>query len=197
VDEQRQEFYMTIRQNLIDSKRANAENYDKSILSLSTASLGFSLAFLTRSSSSNPLVASGYLEWSWILFIGAISLTLASFLVSQQAIKRQLDRASRYYKKNDRSALDEVNWLARWVTWLAYGAGVAFLIAICLTARFVSLNTGGDRMAEQKPFTTHRTERPFTTDRPGVPFKKGAPVPDIEPVETPLETPVTAPSDKK
>jgi hypothetical protein len=39
-------MYSEVRQDLLKRQFSNAENFDKAILSLSTAGLGFSLAFL-------------------------------------------------------------------------------------------------------------------------------------------------------
>jgi hypothetical protein len=44
--EERKRLYSETRKDLLNRQLSNAENFDKAILSLSTAGLGFSLAFI-------------------------------------------------------------------------------------------------------------------------------------------------------
>jgi hypothetical protein len=137
--EERKRIYSETRRDLLARQLSNAENFDKAILSLSTAGLGFSLAFIKDII---PLSRAGFLDliyYSWYLFGGAIVVTLLSFHSSQIGIDKQLILAERYYLKCDEKALRTTGW-AKLTVWLNRLSGIFFIAAIFLTIVFVTLN---------------------------------------------------------
>ncbi|MGH9786004.1 MAG: hypothetical protein ACRD88_17675 [Terriglobia bacterium] len=200
--EQRRKLLADIRDDLSKRQLSDSQNYDKAILSLSSAGLGVSLAFLARGSSIKALP---YLWLSWIGFIGAIGATLASFLVSKRAIKRQLDIAIRGYANEEPDALKERNRPDEWVNRMAYISGTLFFLAICFTVCFVAFNIGGEGVVTKQPSTSIRTEQPITgdrrgqpvtTDRPAAPEQRGAGGAPLIPV-IPDPPPASTQTDKK
>ena len=61
---------------------------------------------------------------------------MLSFLVSQMAIDRQLDFATRYYLQKQDDALNAPNKPAWWTVRLNWCAGIAFRIGVVLTVLF-------------------------------------------------------------
>jgi len=138
---ERQRLYEEYRKDLLARQLSNAQNFDKAVLSLSTAGLGFSLAFIKDII---PLMKAAYLGlllYSWYLFGAAIILTMISFHSSQIGIDRQLILAERYYLKCEADALTKTKWDTA-TSWLNRLAGIFFLMAISLTIAFVSINIG-------------------------------------------------------
>lgn len=138
---ERQRIYEEYRKDLLARQLSNAQNFDKAILSLSTAGLGFSLAFIKDIIPFSKAAYLGLLLYSWYLFGGAIILTLVSFHSSQIGIDNQLILAERYYLKCEADALKKTGWDTA-TTWLTRISGIFFLTAISLTIAFVSINIG-------------------------------------------------------
>ena len=141
VAEERKRLYQQCRDDLLKRQLSNSENFDKSILSLSMAGLGFSLAFIRNVV---PLSHADYfiiLYASWISFAAAIVSTLVSFVTSQEGVDRQLEYARQYYLENKTDFLSKTNCWAKVTKRLNFLSASVFIIAIILTILFVSLNT--------------------------------------------------------
>lgn len=70
--DERQRIHSETRQDLLKRQLSNAENFDKAILSLSTAGLGFSLAFIKDILPLSNAAHLILLHVSWFLFGAAI-----------------------------------------------------------------------------------------------------------------------------
>lgn len=138
---ERQRLFEEYRKDLLARQLSNAQNFDKAVLSLSTAGLGFSLAFIKDVISLSNALYLGLLLYSWYLFGAAIILTLLSFHSSQIGIDDQLNLAERYYLKCEADALKKTGWDTA-TTWLSRISGIFFLVAISFTIAFVSINLG-------------------------------------------------------
>ncbi len=140
IDEERKRVYASTRQDLLTRNLSNSERYDNAILTLSTGVLGASLAFIKEVV---PLDRAEYiplLKLSWWLFGAAIIFTLASFAVSQLAIKRQLLYVDKYYLESKEEYFNKENQPALWTEYINYASGVLFILGIVATVSFVSLN---------------------------------------------------------
>ena len=193
--EERNRIYASTRQDLLARNLSNAEKYDNAILTLSTGILGASLAFIKDIV---PLDRAEYIlliKISWWLFGAAIVSTLVSFVVSQHAIKRQLEYAEKYYLDGDEKYLREKNDPATLTDYINYASGAFFIAGIIASVLFVSVNIkGGLAMSKE-------TKQPLNEGAPvpslqrltGVPEKQdssfqhiqgGAPVPSMQKIET-------------
>lgn len=138
--EERNKLYTQCREDLLKRQLSNSENFDRSILSLSTGGLGFSLIFIKDIV---PLSGSKYillLKLSWFLFSLVIISTISSFIVSQIGIDCQLNYARRYYLEYKDEFLAKTNWPAKITVFLNYFSGIIFVLAILFTIIFVLLN---------------------------------------------------------
>lgn len=123
-----------------DEASKSIQEFDRSILTLSSWALGLSLAFIKDVV---PLDQSEHLNLlfvSWFLFGSAILLTLFSFVTSQRAFRRMPDLAYKYYILKDDQVFQEEPWIARCTRFLTYAAGSCFLIALVLTLIFAATN---------------------------------------------------------
>lgn len=73
---------------------SNSQMFDKAILSLSSAGLGVSLAFIKNVVSLKEATNLYLLHSSWGAFVGAILFTLISFLASQCGLEKQANQVN-------------------------------------------------------------------------------------------------------
>ncbi len=181
VAEERKKVHAELKVELFKRQLSNSENFDKAILTYSSAGLALSLGFLKDFIPITRADASWVLFLSWGLFVIAVVATLFSFISSQFGIMKQLIINDRYYLKMDDAALFESNFFARCTDWLAYVAGIAFVVAIASSTIFVSINLERAAiMAEQKQVPLREGASVPTIQRVPQTVQKGAPVPGIQ-----------------
>lgn len=177
----RNDLYAKTRDDLLKRQLSNSENADRAVLSVSAAALGFSLAFIKDIV---PLATATYpalLYLSWLFFVLAILITLASFFTSQHAILVQLTLAERYYLQNDEDALKVRPLLAIVTDRLNLAGAVSFFVGILATCVFVAINLGKDTpMAERKPVMDGAIIPNLQRTPSGV-IQKGATIPAMQP----------------
>jgi hypothetical protein len=167
VAEERRKLHAELKAELFKRQLSNSDNFDKAILTYSSAGLALSLGFLKDFVPVTRADASWLLFMSWALFVIAVVLTLLSFISSQLGISKQLRLNERYYLKMDDTALSDSNLFAKCTDWLGYIAGTAFVMAIACSTIFVSINL----------------ERAVTmADQNQARFREGAPIPTIQQV---------------
>lgn len=169
---ERKRLFSELKAEIFKRQLSNAENFDKSVLTYSSAGLGFSLAFLKDFL---PITKAQYgwlLYSSWGLFTLAIIVTIFSYVISQRGLTKQLNRAERYYLKCEEKAWKEINVFDPLTEILNNMAGLFFIVAIVFTTLFVSINLErATTMSEQKNGTSQ--EGAF----------KAAPIPSMQRIE--------------
>lgn len=118
----------------------NVENYDKSILSLSTTILGLSMAFIKDIV---PLQGASY-KWllytSWTSFVLSIVFVMISFYSGKKASLNRIDDAYEYYVEDNDDAFNKKDYWYRATELLNNFSGITFIIGIILTVCFVGFN---------------------------------------------------------
>lgn len=146
------QMYDKLRDDLLKRDLSNTEGYDKAILTLSSASLGFSLSigkFIV------PLESAEYL-WilitSWVLLVACVGSSLIAYLISNKAIEVQLDNAFAYYKENNGSAFVRKNRYLNINKILNRITGIFLSSALVLIVVFVTIQmiTGDSDMSENE-----------------------------------------------
>jgi hypothetical protein len=124
------------------SKRelSGSENFDKSVLTLSSAGLGLSLTFLKDFVQLSSATTKWALYGSWIAFTLATLGTMVSFICSGKAQRTQLKLAEDYYLHGDESALTRGNKWGACNSILNGIACIAFTSALVLTVIFIWSN---------------------------------------------------------
>lgn len=142
----RLELLAKFRDDILRRQLSNTENYDKAVLSLGTAFLGFSLAFLKDFIPYSQAKFAYLLPCSWALFGISIIVTIGSFFASQKGLATQLKYAEKYYIEQDESYLKKQNRFAAYTDYLNYGSALAFILAVMASIVFTSsnLSSGGD-----------------------------------------------------
>lgn len=127
-------------QDLSERQLSNTQSYDRTILTLSSALLGFSIAAVRFIAPIEAMTAACLMIVSWTLLGVVMVLSVTAFWVSNQAIDKQMDYAERYYERyedeffNKKSGWDTAN------DFLNLASGSAFVAAITLIIIFVSIN---------------------------------------------------------
>jgi hypothetical protein len=140
IESERIRLYEKYRDHMIELQKLNSQNFDKAILSLSTTTLGLSLAFIKDIVNLENAACISILKLSWIALVLAIIITLLSFLFSQSAITKQLEYADEYYLQNKDASLEKTNCFDILNRWSAYFSALFFILGIILTVIFVQSN---------------------------------------------------------
>jgi hypothetical protein len=137
--EVRREMFQTRRNELLTQQFSNSEAYDKAVLTLSSAFLGVSVAFIKDVPHQGALTHLPLIFCSWSLLTLAIMGTVASFRVGNVATTIQIERDRRYYLEYEEKTYGR-SPLARTVDVLNWTSGGLFLFGVILTVFFVSVN---------------------------------------------------------
>ena len=181
--EQRLELMSKLRTEIQRRELSNTENYDKSVLSLATAFLGFSLAFLKDFVSYRSASCHLLLPLSWGLFGLAILATIASFLTSQEELAAQLVRAEAYYINKDEAALSRRSLWDNWTKGLNWSSAVTFVLGVISTIIFITVNLKEGTMPKHDDLGKAASVPPIQRI-PGI-GQDGALVPTVQRVPTP------------
>lgn len=131
---------------------SSSENFDRAVLTFSSAGLALSVGFLKDFVPIQSAAAPWALYWSWALFTAATCATIISFLVSSQALEAQKGRAYAYYMQADDDALRSGNFWDRGTRVLNYTSAASFLLAMILSVVFISINLEkGSAMKDNNP----------------------------------------------
>lgn len=165
--------YDEFRRELTVKQNSNSENYDKSILTLSSAGLGLSLAFIKDIVPLGQVDDRSLLLWSWAFFAVAIVITLCSFQFSQMAIQTAMSDAQKYYIGRQAEYQSRPNVWAKLTGILNWASGAFFIFAVIATACFV--------FSKLPPPKRHEPTAPAITAEPAASPPGGhAPAPEAK-----------------
>lgn len=123
------------RKTLVSSLREQARSFDRHILALAGGTFGLSI-FIIKVIAPSPVADSmPYLMGAWISFAISITLTLASFLLSQKACLRnielidaRLSGTSSSQKYESANIFAKLTMIFNWLSICAFIIGVILLI---------------------------------------------------------------------
>jgi hypothetical protein len=120
-------------ETLLQSMQESQDQYDKSIISLSSGALGISFAFIDKLIDMGHAHGKLLLLAAWIFWAAAICSTLVSFYFSQRAMELAYNKwqAKEYGFKNP------WDWLTRLLNVIS---GFAFLLGVVALICFVYMN---------------------------------------------------------
>jgi hypothetical protein len=116
--------------------QSGSDEFDKSILTYSSAGLGISLAFIKDIVPLANAVWLPLLYTSWIAFGVAILITVFSFQLSVKAQEKHLEHLCKYYLEGKPEYLNAQNAAALWVGRFKWISGSCFVVAIAATIVF-------------------------------------------------------------
>jgi len=175
TDEERkrcEEIHDKFRDDLLQRQLSNSENYDKTIISLSSAGLALSLTAIRFVV---PLDLASHLwliKLSWILFFITIICSIVAYQIGNKAISRQMEIAEDYYLTGLVSAQKASNPYSKINSTINNFTGVFFLLAISSVTFFVIINLNGEKAMTDK---NKIVKNVFVTDSAMVPKMQIAP----------------------
>ncbi|SMM99947.1 hypothetical protein SPONN_1131 [uncultured Candidatus Thioglobus sp.] len=136
-DNIRQQMFDKHRDASLERMSYNYQAYDKAVLTLSIASLGFSFTFLKFVNDPHCV---GWIITSWVLLFLAIIFILFSFCTGNKAIEKNIENAREYYlEEKDKSFEKPCNY-NKSNTFLNNSAGILFVFGIGLFGIFAIYN---------------------------------------------------------
>lgn len=137
-DDRRRELYDEHRRQTWQDIQSSTDSFDKNLLAVSSAALGFSLAFIKDFA---PFATASWrpvLYVSWICFATCIVTTIFSFRLSVAALNKQLEYLHEYYENRKEECLTKKSVsakLLRAFTWIAaslFLAGIICTMIFCI-----------------------------------------------------------------
>jgi hypothetical protein len=196
VNDEAKKIYSETRNDLLTRLLSNTEAFDKAVLSLSSAGLGFSLAFIKDIVPVHTINNMNLLYISWGCFSGAIIFTIISFFTSQFAIRIQLGYFEKYYLEGKDEYFNKKNWLSIATEIINIVSALLFITAVILTVKFVTINMGGFNMADKDNTKIFKLEEGATVPTMQKIIKdnyskKGATIPGMPPIKPASTTIIT------
>jgi len=179
------ELYVEHQKQTWTDCQSASDEFDKSVLTYSSAGLGVSLAFIKDIVPLAQAVVLPLLYGSWIAFGVAILVTIGSYWLSIHAQRTHLEHLRKYYLDRQPEYLNAKNPAASWVGAFRWISGICFLLAIAGTIVFSILNVAESKhMSDQKntsgPINLHEGRQPVSM----TPLGKGRQPMAMTPVPT-------------
>lgn len=136
----RLELYNEHRRQAWQDIQTSTDQFDRSLLTLSSGALALSLAFIKDLVPLKDAVGICWLYSSWISFALCILVTLGSFLISVQAQKKHLSYFYKFYVEGMEEYSDKRSRWSRALAWCSIGGGLLFLGGLLCTMMFAYEN---------------------------------------------------------
>lgn len=136
----RQDLYAKHAEQAWKDLQASSDDFDRNLLTFSSAALGLSLSFVKDFVPLKSAVYKPCLYGSWIAFASCILVTIFSFPISLQAQKAHVKHLQKYYLDNDPAYLDKPSLWSRGVTACSVLGGIFFLAGLAGTVIFAIEN---------------------------------------------------------
>lgn len=157
---ERQRLYERTRDELAATARSISELYDRALLTLSSAFLGGSLAFIGQVVDLPTANAKWLLYLAWLLFAVTIVSTLVSFIYGLHTLQPLRDAAERYYIKQDQEAWKVSEQVQRVILRYVVACGISFFLGIIFLSAFVVTNLAKETaMSQKQKSSSHKLEK--------------------------------------
>jgi hypothetical protein len=157
--EERKRLYERTKDELVAGQRSNAEQFDRSVLTLSSGFLALSASFMKDVVPLATMTTAWLLYTSWMAFASAVALTLLGILYGQRVFKRLIEGAEQYYLQGNPEAWRLSETLPRGIDRLNIAVGVVFAAGVFLTVAFVIINVASREMTEKQRTVPRQVER--------------------------------------
>lgn len=155
---ERQQNYEKIRSEMARTYESNVEARDKAILTLSTALLGVSIAFVTNVVDLTTAEYKIVLVIGWVSLVLALVISVANYMLSEplfDASNKHLEASFgmgefRDATEPDYSHKDRMDSYNQWLTRLNRTTAISFLVGVVCLGFFFSYNVLSQTIVEQK-----------------------------------------------
>lgn len=140
MDKETEKIYTEFRNHLLETRHKSYEQFDKAVFLLSGGGLTVSLTLLKNIVPFQSAQSKCLLVTNWVLFVIPLVLTLISFLCSQKALDKQIERTDAYYLRDDEEALAKKNVFSIITKYLNYLSAISFVCGVIALLAFVYRN---------------------------------------------------------
>jgi len=141
-DRRRRDLYDEHRRQTWQDIQSSTDNFDKNLLAVSSAALGFSVAFIKDIAHLPTAVWHPVLYASWICFAACIVITVFSFRLSVVVLNRHLGYLREYYENRKEEFLTKKSAAGHVLEGFTWAAAFFFLAGIICTMVFCIRNVG-------------------------------------------------------
>jgi hypothetical protein len=148
--ERREKLYDDHRKQAWEDLHSSTDNFDKSILTLSSGALALSLSFI------KDIVPLGHAAWRLLLYLSwgcfglCILLTVLSYQLGIRAQQEHLKNLPKYYLQRDEEAPKQRSLFWRLVEAFSWASAGLFALGLICTVVFCIKNLEGSRMSEDR-----------------------------------------------
>jgi hypothetical protein len=144
-----------------------SDEYDKAILALSGGGLTLSIGFIKDVVPLDKAIWLHSLLYSWVCFALALLAVVASYMLSVQAQKRNLDHLQRYYIDGNQAFLNARNSFNTWLGRCNVISGLLLFMAVMLTIVFAWKNISEGKFVSKDKTSAHANDgRPVISATP-------------------------------
>ena len=144
--QQKQALHQQYTSHLLGIRQTSFESFDGAVLTISSALLTASIAFVKDIIALPKAEVLWLLVASWVMFIVAICSTLSSHILSSMAVDEQMRIADEYYLRDNEEVQDSSNKYTGITRRLNYVSAASFVCAAVATVVFFSINVINERM---------------------------------------------------
>jgi hypothetical protein len=126
------------RKIVIAAEQKSQDDFDKTLIALSSGSLGISFAFVKDIIGTKQMTHSYYLLYAWTFWGLSLACILISFYFSHQSLRyviRQIDN-KRIYNQKPGGVFSTITFI------LNIGSGISFIVGLILLIIFAFYNLG-------------------------------------------------------
>jgi len=142
ADKRRCELYDEHQRQTWQDIQSSTDNFDKNVLAVSSAALGFSLVFIKDFVHLPTATWRPVLYTSWLCFATCIVITVFSFRLSVAALNKHLEYLREYYEKQNEEFLTKKSATGKMLDVFTWVAATLFLGGIICTMIFCIKNVG-------------------------------------------------------
>lgn len=139
----KREGYKIYLQEILRRQLSNTESYDKSLLTIASSALGFSLLAIRYIVGPwEDAILKPFLIVAWVLMVVSITKSLVAYRVSNKALKQQERDINDYFIHGKKEARErkKADRLSKLNEDLNNAAGITFALSVFLLVLFISLN---------------------------------------------------------
>ena len=122
------------RRSLQELENKAQDQYDKTVILLSTGALGISFTFLKEIVELDSVIMFGLLMGAWTCWAVSTTSVLFSFYSSKHALRKAIEDLD--------AGSEKENSYDKWTTVLNFCSGACFVVGLCLMIAFVLFNIG-------------------------------------------------------
>jgi hypothetical protein len=139
-EERNRQLYSEARKDCIAAIRNSSENYDRNLITISSAFIAIPFALIRQVSGGKALMGATNFYFAAAFFLLTILLVVGSFQLGAKVNRCEIPRLRKYYIDGDNSALENTTGWSKSLAATNIASGLSFVTAILLTAIFVYRN---------------------------------------------------------